>query len=280
VNPTPPPGQSEPTPPVNGQYPPPVVPGRQNSTAVAVVGALIGALVLLVGAGVGLVLMSSKSDKPSQPAAAATSAPTAGQTGSTGPGASSGTGCAWQPAQGGNTNVKDVGTPPNGAVAHSGTHTMTVTTNLGVVEIQLDSARTPCTAASFAYLAGKHFFDNSPCHRLTTAGIYVLQCGDPSGTGAGGPTYQFNDENLSAASNGVYPRGMVAMANAGPNTNGSQFFIAYKDSQLQPNYTPFGTVTKGMDIIDRVAAGGAGSDNGPGDGRPKLAVTVQSLTVS
>jgi peptidyl-prolyl cis-trans isomerase B (cyclophilin B) len=280
VNPTPPPGQPEPAPSLNGQHPALVAPRRQNRTAIAVFGAIIGAVVLLVCAGAGVAVVLSRSQHIGRAATAVTRAPAASQPGGTGSGASSGTGsaCVWQSAQGRST--KDVGTPSSGTVARSGTHTMTVTTNLGVVEIQLDSALTPCTAASFGYLASKHFFDNSPCHRLTTAGIYVLQCGDPSGSGAGGPAYQFADENLGAASNGVYRRGMVAMANAGPGTNGSQFFIMYKDSQLEPNYTPFGTVTKGMDILDRVAAGGAGTENGPDDGRPKLAVTIQSLTVS
>jgi peptidyl-prolyl cis-trans isomerase B (cyclophilin B) len=188
--------------------------------------------------------------------------------------------CTWQPATG-NPDAKNVGTPPTSGIPRSGTRTMTITTNLGVVTVQLDAAATPCTAASFAYLGSRHFFDKTNCHRLVNQGIFVLQCGDPTGTGGGGPTYQYADENLAAAASG-YKRGMVAMANAGPGTNGSQFFIVFKDSPLPNNYTPFGTVTKGLDVIDRVAAGG---DDGAyaanaGGGHPKVTITIQSLTVS
>src|SRR5947209_6377383 len=111
--------------------------------------------------------------------------------------------------------------------------------------IFLDTAAAPCTVNNFRSLIARHFYDNTPCHRLTTQGIYVLQCGDPSGKGTGGPGYTFADENLKGAK---YPRGTVAMANSGPGTNGSQFFLVYKDTQLDPNYTPFGTITKGLDI--------------------------------
>ena len=95
--------------------------------------------------------------------------------------------------------------------------------------------------------------------------IYVLQCGDPTGTGSGGPGYRFNDENLAGA---TYPAGTVAMANAGPNTNGSQFFFTWKDTKLPPDYTPFGMVIGGMDVLQKIAAAGEDSQNGPGDGYP------------
>src|SRR2546430_242150 len=131
---------------------------------------------------------------------------------------------------------------------------MTTTTDLGAITVRLDPADAPCTVASFAYLAGRKFFDGTRCHRLVTSGIYVLQCGDPSGTGAGGPGYTYPDENLSGT-RGTYPAGTVAMANAGPNTNGSQFFIVYQDSPLPPRYTPFGNVTVGLDLVRTVAGG-------------------------
>jgi len=104
----------------------------------------------------------------------------------------------------------------------------------------------------------------------------LLQCGDPVGDGSGGPPYQFADENLAQQADGVYERGLVAMANAGPDTNGSQFFINYKDGQLQNAYTPFGVVTKGMKIIDAIAA--AGTDTGEADGRPKEQLTITKIT--
>jgi peptidyl-prolyl cis-trans isomerase B (cyclophilin B) len=180
--------------------------------------------------------------------------------------------CTWRRTPVG-PQTHDVGTPPPAA----GTQTvMTITTNLGTIAIRLDPAGAPCTVASFAYLAGRHYFDGSRCHRLVTSGIYVLQCGDPSGTGQGGPAYQFDDENLDATA-GMYPAGTVAMANAGPGTNGSQFFIVYRDSQLQPDYTPFGQVTSGLDVVTGVA--NAGEDTGTGDGHPKMPVTIQNLTV-
>ncbi len=109
---------------------------------------------------------------------------------------------------------------------------------------------------SFVYLAAKNYFSNTTCHRLTTSGIYVLQCGDPTGTGEGGPGYKFGDENLTGAK---YTAGTVAMANSGADTNGSQFFLVYRNSlSLPASYTPFGTIVSGLNIIQNVAK--AGSD--------------------
>jgi peptidyl-prolyl cis-trans isomerase B (cyclophilin B) len=173
-------------------------------------------------------------------------------------------------------SAKDIGTPSTGKLPVSGTVTMVLSTNKGDIEIKIDRARTPCTAASFAHLAKKSFLNGSTCHRLTAGTISVLQCGDPNGDGSGGPPYMFVDENLAQQADGVYERGVVAMANAGPNTNGSQFFINYKDGQLQNAYTPFGVVTKGMAIVDAVAA--AGTDDGGADGRPKEPLTITKIT--
>jgi len=193
--------------------------------------------------------------------------------------------CQWDARTEPAPTVTDVGTPPTSVPAF-GTQTMTITTNLGVLEVAVATAKAPCTAASFTYLAGKRFYDNSACHRLTTSAIFVLQCGDPSGTGTGGPAYQFADENLPIGKRPNYPRGVLAMANAGPGTNGSQFFIVYRDldsTVLTANYTIVGTVTRGMDIVDTVAAGGvtpvADYPGGAGDGTPKTPVTITSMTV-
>ena len=139
----------------------------------------------------------------------------------------------------------------------------------------LDRAKAPCTVNSFTYLAGKKYFDNTPCHRLTTAANFgVLQCGDPGGSGSGGPGYSFADE---LDKNGKYTKGVLAMANSGPNTNGSQFFIVYKDTQLAPNYTIFGTVTKGLDVVEKVAKGGTQSGE---DGKPKTAISLKTVTLA
>ncbi|WP_242613865.1 peptidylprolyl isomerase [Actinomadura roseirufa] len=142
--------------------------------------------------------------------------------------------------------------------------------------MRLDAAKAPCTVNSLMYLAGRTFYDGTSCHRLgTSPQLSVLQCGDPTGTGSGGPSYRFADENKRDTS---YKRGTVAMANAGADSNGSQFFIVYKDiPKLSTPYTIFGTVTSGMDIVDRVAAAGATNDVGNGDGRPKQKITFREV---
>jgi peptidyl-prolyl cis-trans isomerase B (cyclophilin B) len=201
--------------------------------------------------------------------------------------------CSWTAAPGG--DAKDVGRPPTTKIAKTGTQTMSITTNQGAVDVVIDVKKVPCTAASISFLAGKHYFDNTKCHRLTNAGIFVLQCGDPKGTGKGGPGYRFEDENLPAATPAsadpespapagakvVYPAGTVAMANSGVDTNGSQFFIVYKDSPLSPKYTRIGQVTHGLDVVQKVAAGGiAEGGQSANDGPPKIETVIQSLTVS
>jgi peptidyl-prolyl cis-trans isomerase B (cyclophilin B) len=158
----------------------------------------------------------------------------------------------------------------------TGTVTAKLQTSQGALTFTLNRKQAPCAVESFVSLAKQHYYDSTPCHRLTTTGIYVLQCGDPTGTGSGGPGYSFNDE-LSGKER--YTRGVLAMANSGPNTNGSQFFIVYKFSPLPPSYTVFGTVTSGLDVVDKVAAKGSDNSNGTGDGKPKLPVTIQKVTV-
>jgi peptidyl-prolyl cis-trans isomerase B (cyclophilin B) len=157
------------------------------------------------------------------------------------------------------------------------TYQATLKTNCGTIVLALDAKAAPHTVNSFAFLAGEHFFDGTPCHRLTTAGIFVLQCGDPTGSGGGGPGYEIPDENLKGAK---YPAGTVAMANAGPGTGGSQFFLVYKDTPpgaLDPNYTPFGRIVEGLDVLRRIAAEGT---DGPGDGAPNQPVVIESFTVA
>jgi peptidyl-prolyl cis-trans isomerase B (cyclophilin B) len=149
-------------------------------------------------------------------------------------------------------------------------------TTQGVIVIKALTAQAPCTTFSFRFLAQRHYFDRTHCHRLTTQGIFVLQCGDPTGTGSGGPGYRFNDENLAGA---TYPAGTVAMANAGPNTNGSQFFFVWKDTKLSPLFSPFATVIKGMNVLLKIAAAGDDSQNGPGDGYPHRFVEFRHIQI-
>ncbi|HEV3172357.1 MAG TPA: peptidylprolyl isomerase [Actinocrinis sp.] len=166
------------------------------------------------------------------------------------------------------------GLPPS--TPDSSPFTALMITTQGVIGFQAETTAAPCTTNSFRFLADHGYYDLTHCHRLTLQGIYVLQCGDPTGTGSGGPGYQFNDENLSGA---TYPAGTVAMANAGPNTNGSQYFICWKASPLPPLYTPFGKVTSGMDVLQKIATAGDDQQNGPGDGYPNLYVGIVHMAV-
>jgi peptidyl-prolyl cis-trans isomerase B (cyclophilin B) len=170
------------------------------------------------------------------------------------------------------TQGKFVGLPK--ATAQPAVKTATLTTSAGKIVFEL-SPKAACTENSFAFLASKKFFDSTPCHRLLNAvGYSALQCGDPTGTGTGGPGYKYADENLAGA---TYPRGTVAMANAGPGTNGSQFFFVFKDAKFAPNYTPFGRVTSGLEVLDAIAANG--TSDGSTDGKPKVPVTIYRLSV-
>ena len=163
---------------------------------------------------------------------------------------------------------------------------VSMTTNQGNIGIQLDNAKSPCTVNSFASLAQQNWFNGTACHRLTTSPeLSVLQCGDPTGSGSGGPGYQFANEyptnqyqpdDPQLQNPVTYPRGTLAMANAGPGTNGSQFFLVYKDSQLPPNYTAFGKIDEtGLATLDKIAA--AGVAGGGQDGKPALDVQVKSI---
>jgi peptidyl-prolyl cis-trans isomerase B (cyclophilin B) len=168
----------------------------------------------------------------------------------------------------------DVELPPDHASV-SGDVAVTIGTNAGDIAATLDADTTPCTVNSFVSLAGQGYFDNTTCHRLTTQGIYVLQCGDPTGSGMGGPGYSFADE---LAGTETYGPGTLAMANAGPNTNGSQFFIVYGKSPLPPSYTVFGSIDDaGLQVVKDIAEKGT-ADGGP-DGAPKDEVDIESVTV-
>jgi len=185
------------------------------------------------------------------------------------------------------TAARKVSLPPAKPDTSAG-YTAKFTTNRGVIRLKLDNAA-PCTVNSFVSLADQSYFNNTHCHRLVTTGIYVLQCGDPTGTGEGGPGYVFNSENLSSlkqvtadgTKEALYPAGSVAMANTGePDSNGSQFFFVYKNTDLPASYTPFGTITSGLSIIQKVAKAGSDNSNGTGDGHPKEKVQIDSVTIT
>lgn len=156
----------------------------------------------------------------------------------------------------------------------------TLATSAGTIKIALDADRTPCTVDSFVSLSEQKYYDNTICHRLTTAGIFVLQCGDPSASGMGGPGYRYSDE-LDGSE--TYPAGTVAMANSGPDTNGSQFFLVYEDTSLPASYTVFGHMdADSLAVVQAIAAKGvdpADTSGGGGDGAPLERVTITTSTI-
>ena len=154
----------------------------------------------------------------------------------------------------------------------------TLVTNCGNIEITTVGAKAPFTMTSIAALANGGYYDNSLCHRLTTQGLFVLQCGDPTATGSGGPKFSYPDENLPANKTNNYPAGTVAMANSGPNTNGSQFFLVYANTTLAPSYTIWGTITSGLDIVKAIAK--AGAIGGAPDGKPAKTIVIQKVLVN
>jgi peptidyl-prolyl cis-trans isomerase B (cyclophilin B) len=181
--------------------------------------------------------------------------------------------CVYTPS---GTAARKVGVPPVKPRFRGKSYLATIKTNRGPIVLALLDNKATCTVNSFLYLASKNYFNRTPCHRLTTAGIYVLQCGDPTGTGSGGPGYKFANENTAGVQ---YTQGTVAMANAGPGTNGSQFFLVYRNSTTLPaNYTLFGKIVSGLGIIQNVATAGSDNANGQGDGHPKEKVTIESVT--
>jgi peptidyl-prolyl cis-trans isomerase B (cyclophilin B) len=173
--------------------------------------------------------------------------------------------------------VKPVNPPPAGATPTTGTVGLSLQTSAGTIPLTLDRSLAPCAVQSFLSLTEQGYFNDTPCHRLTTGqGLQVLQCGDPSGTGTGGPGYSFADETYPEL---TYGRGYLAMANSGPNTNGSQFFLVYGDAQLPPDYTVFGTVSdEGLRVIDQVAR--AGTQGSAPDGPPAPPVTITTATIT
>ncbi len=262
-----------------------------------IIGSAVAAVAVI--AAVVATVMITKKDSSSTTASASTSSalpessanaePTAappanGQLPSFTPSANLGGNCEY-PASG--EASKKVNAPRSGKVPTEPAQvSVSMATNMGNIGLQLDNAKSPCTVNSFASLAQQGYFNDTVCHRLTTSpSLSVLQCGDPTGTGSGGPGYEFANEyptdqyptgDPNAQQPVLYPRGTVAMANAGPGTNGSQFFLVYKDSQLPPQYTVFGTIDgTGLATLDRIA--NTGTADGGQDGKPKDEVKVTSI---
>jgi peptidyl-prolyl cis-trans isomerase B (cyclophilin B) len=207
---------------------------------------------------------ASDSDSPASSSSSAESSSSAPESSDTGTGGA----CSYTP----DGTRSDVTAPPS-EPSVDGDVKVTIDTSVGAFHATLDASKTPCTVNSFVSLADQGYFDGTTCHRMTTSGIYVLQCGDPTGTGTGGPGYSFGDE-LSGKE--TYGPGTLAMANAGPNTNGSQFFIVYGDSPLPPQYTVFGTVDEAtVNLIKDVAKDGT---TPPQDGKPNTPVDIKSVT--
>jgi peptidyl-prolyl cis-trans isomerase B (cyclophilin B) len=200
--------------------------------------------------------------------------------------------------------VTDVGKPPTKDVITSGVETMTITLGQGTVTAKLDPSKAPCTVNSMRFLAGKKFFDNTACVRVTDS---ILQCGDPAGTGSGGPAYRFPNENVpsptapsaapaasaapsTSASAGpsaappttaLYPAGTLAMAHSSQaDSNSSQFFLVFKDVEYPADYTIFGTITGGLDVLQKIGAAGNDGSNQAGGGKPTQEVKISSLTVT
>ena len=248
--------------------------GRSGAVPGVVVGAVVAVLALLLGGALLLARLASSAGTDTLGDAAAGEGFAYASPEPVAPPVTAGP-CAYYPDDA--APARPVSPPTDADVATSGTYDVLLDTSVGPISFAVDAAQVPCALGSLRALARAGYFDGTPCHRLTTSGISVLQCGDPTGSGSGGPGYVFDDEALEGAS---YRRGTVAMANRGPSTNGSQFFLVYADSQLPPNYTPLGRITQGLEALQRVAAAGADDSNGTGDGRPRMPVQIKTVTVT
>jgi peptidyl-prolyl cis-trans isomerase B (cyclophilin B) len=234
----------------------------------------ITAVIVVAGLSVGGVLLAGTSSgtattPKATPSASATPSPTPTAV------AEPATHCVYTAA---GTAARKVSLPP-AAPDYKATYTATISTNRGAIVIDLLNSKATCTVNSFVHLAEAAFYNSSPCFRLTTSGFYILQCGDPTGKGSGTPGYEFASENLTGA---TYPAGTLAMANSGePDSNGSQFFLVYKDSSSLPSdYTPFGTIVSGLNILQTVAKAGYGPPvSSAGGGAPKESVEIESVTI-
>jgi peptidyl-prolyl cis-trans isomerase B (cyclophilin B) len=248
-------------------------PSQVTSVVVAAVALLCVAAVIVIA------LLLRGHDTPAAGAASpGTTAPATTEAApSTSASAPSGLHCTTAPSAA--AKPQSFKSPPKASLAQHAMWDATLATNCGEIRVRLDGEHAPQTVSSFIFLAQKGFFDDSPCHRLTTSNIFVLQCGDPTGSGSGGPGYGFGIEN--APKNGRFPAGTLGMARStSPNSNGSQFFVVYQDTDLPSaggGYSIFGKVTKGLGIVQALAR--AGVSGGASDGPPAQPISILSVTV-
>ena len=302
-SPPPPPPGSPATPRPRMVQPGPSAQSGDRGHALAIVGGLAAVLAALFGVIALVIITATTSDRGATERSSAAPTSTATTTTTTSapvarpavpklppfvPSPAVGANCLYPPSADAASNA--VTPPRTGKVATTPAPVdLDIVTNRGKIGLQLANNESPCTVHSFVSLARQKFFDDTQCHRLTTSpGLSVLQCGDPKGDGTGGPGYQFADEypanqyppgDPALKKPVIYPRGTLAMANAGPSTNGSQFFMVYRDSLLPPAYTVFGTIdTTGLAVVDKIAA--AGVAGGGADGAPATTVTITSASLS
>ncbi len=253
------------------------VEARRNKQVLGIVLAVL----LVIGGFVGVSLAMSKDSKTvasGQPIGQASGQPTGQATTAPTTRAVSVAGCTAPPKV---PTDKRTGTLPDKKTAAGKTFIATVTTNCGVITIELDGTKAPQTVASFLGLAKTGYWADSPCHRLTTQGIFVLQCGDPTGTGGGTPGYGYGVENAPA--DFTFAPGTLAMARTSdPKSNGGQFFIVYKQTVLQDatGYSIFGKITSGMDIVDKIAAAGATPADASGNTAPLQPISILKVDVA
>jgi peptidyl-prolyl cis-trans isomerase B (cyclophilin B) len=250
---------------------------------ITLIASIVGTLVLVAVLVVVIVMVGNDSKGGKKAAASTTPTPSPSATTSTSSFVAHKTSgpCAYTTSDpSANPALKNVGLPPDVKPTPTKVLTVDFTTNRGLIEVSLDGKNAPCNVQSLAYLITKKFFDNTPCPRVVDSGIFVVQCGSGGTSTAGGPTYTVPDEALATAS---YTAGTIAMANTGqPHTGSSQFFFITKDSSagLGKSYTVVGHVTKGLNILQAVAAGGNdGSSGSVGGGAPKLTLTFTTVRI-
>jgi peptidyl-prolyl cis-trans isomerase B (cyclophilin B) len=255
--------------------------------------AVVCVLGLIVGVTLAFTLGGGSPKASSQSTAKATSSASASGSATASTIAEPATHCTY-------TTTTNGASPPSASPDYQATYSATLNTGLGKIGINLLNSKATCAVNSFVHLASTDFWNNTQCHRLsTTAPLYMLQCGDPTAKasqqlscssatlGTGSPGYEFENENLaglppvpgSGGQGATYKAGTIAMANSGSDTNGSQFFLVYKDTTLPPNYPPFGTITSGLDILQKVAKAGTSCTYRSGGGVPKEKVVIDSVTV-